>query len=1009
MGNRDQESTASVIKESVTMDTRKFLSALNNSAQSQIAFFEDAVRRLGEQHGREWALTALHSTKLVMEDKDANEFMIADYAKEKGGRIKISNVRRVELHEDKKPELFENTCLDLIDAIEEGDNKALDAAYNRIAASRFRSTAIPSTGLVRTKDGVIRHIVVEDAKPNLAQRLIEHICDHFVLTESGKIEGSFAREDFSKVNFGVGELTTRKLVAKQMCEVAQNAWKSQNFQTLVESVAGLICKEKLEEAIDYSGKFLRENQEFCLLNPAQWRELVSQALATRAVFNEDLIGDVSVLMHKTNLKVNHDELVDAWRKTAVRTGHPIMLENVDVLANAENFEAAYGQFLGTLMEAAGETTKGALETGLLALKQLVSKGDIDQPTSEELDELINNLKTKGDSDSIWKAMEVLDGVRRHVTQAEGLSDFDEMPGPGAESDLGIDDTQEDTQPEAGAETAQVTGGGDKPLRVTVEMDPAAMAASANAAAAPSAPAAPAGEDEFDLSSLNDIDLEGGEETEKEPENQGTEENAEDILAGLESKEAQPAITEDEIKDFLKGEFPDNPDAIEQGGVTTTESTEPATEASEDVNEEAEADDESETVEESDDPYKLPDLQVEGIGIDADYGVIVEDSDLSPADVQGFNDSLKDDQNEDDPNALLAQAEAYIRTNDRFKSKLESVKDPKTQQAMVTDLAGKLIAQRQAKDSMPEGVDAPTGVVEGKDEACPKCKKPCNLCKCKKEAVKEDQYKSPQTQLSKRGLKKAAINKLVKEGKLEWLNRTNEAVLGKFKGVEFVIDHSEMPVAVLSSNGNMQVPIPESLVAGALYISEASDKEADVDGFVKWLDENIESLRPCDDSLEEAVARVTANDDGSVDVEVSTGDTAAAVAAGMDSEPTVPPMDDVTPEFMGAEGEEVGSVDSIGPEGVEPEADQEVDSEAETGETDKDNEDEVETEDQEVEVSEGKLPEHLKKFQFKKGAGKAKAKKSGKPESNKAEPGEPEAKKPENADEADDGKSETEAK
>lgn len=794
----NQESSASVINESVTMDTRKFLSTVNNSAQSQIAFFEGAVRRLGEQYGQEWTLASLHSNKLIIEDAKTHRFLTADHAREKGGKIKISNIKNIELVEGKKPELFENACLALVEALEVGDAKQVDTAFNKVAASRFRSTAIPSSGVIKTKDGVVRHVEVDEGK-TLGDRVIGLLSDQITISESGNVEGVFTTDALKDLDLGVTELTTRRLVAKNMRDVAEHAYKSPNFQTLVETVAGLVCKDNLEQAIDYSARFLREHQEFCLLDRIKWNELISNTLATKCCFNEDLSRDAATLMFKTNLKVNHDELIDAWRKTAEKAQHPVMLENIDNLAESKNFEADYDEFLGTIFEATGEVTRGALIAGLDLLRQKVNKGEVDDPTSEELGDLINQLKQGGDSKAMWEAMETLDAVRRHTDKAAGLDSFDEMPGPGSEDEVASKEPEPGVGG-AGIETSTGAGaasGSDKPLEISIKMDPAKMAQSAVQGAAPAAPpAGPEGGEEFDLGSLDDIDLEGGEEGGGEGEvggEAGAAPGKEDLLAAGLDRNGK-SISEDAVTDFLKGEGIEGGEIVEadESEVEVKESAEP--EEAEDAP--------------SDDIYSLPnDIELEGTSIDKNYQTLIEVDEIGDMHAVEFDKSIKDKKDIDkNPDTLQAAAEAYIR--EKWAAKLQGVRDPKQQQQMVTDLAGQLAAKRLAT---------------------------------RKKALGEDQYKSPLRQLAKRGLKRAAVAKLVKENNLKWIDRDDTAILGEYKGIKFVIDHGETPAALLSEDGNVQVPIPDEMVPGALFISEASNDEAEADAFVEWLDEIIESL------------------------------------------------------------------------------------------------------------------------------------------------------------------------
>ena len=876
MTKRNQGSSGSAITEEVAMDTRKFLSAVNNSAQAQITFFEDAVAKLGEQNDRKWTLTALQGNRLIIEDKESSEFMVADHSKEKGGRVSITNIKKIALHEGKKPELFEHSCGTLVDAIEEGDAKKIDAAYKRVAASRFRSTAIPNNGIVRTKDGIVRHVSVDEqveSGDSLAERLIAALSDKFIINESG-IEGSFIDNDFSDLKLGVTELTTRKLVARNMRAVAEEAYKSGNFQTLVETIAGLVCKDDLEQAVDYAAKFLHEHQEFCLLDANGWGKLVNDALATRMCFNEDLASDTATLLRKTNLKINREELIEAWRITAEKAQHPVMLENVDRLSLAPRFEDAYEEFLPTILEATGETTRGALLAGLEMLKQKVADGDVDEPTTDELEQLISDLKNNGDSAALWKAMETLDGVRRSIDQMKGLDDFDEMPGPMADEEVPPGETGEELGGAAfggagaGADV-DASGGGDKPLEISVKMDPAAMAQSAQAVA-PAPESGGEGEEDFDLSDLDDIDLE--DEGEEGEEGLGDEE---DELALAASRNRGDAIAEDDlVKAFLTSELGEK--AAKKGGIVV--------EKKEDEDEEEDEEDEDEEVKESD-AYSLPgDVKLEDAPINHEY---MTEEGFSDSDVIEFGNGLGNDGNgnDDDPDTMQAAAEAWVR--EKKQDRVRGIRDPKQQQQTVTDMAGELIAKRLEQRKVESA--------EGEEE------------------IQEDQYKSPLKQLAKRGLKKAAISKLVKEGKLQWLKREEKAVLGEFNGIKFVIDRTEEPIVLLSEDGEVQVPIPADMVAGALYISESSDEEASADEFVEWLNEHIESLRrEAGKSIDEQAAKITKD----------------SKASGMESvEETAEPS-----------GEEAGLQEG-------------------------------DVEDGEEDISEGGLPAHLEKHKFKSGSKK----------------------------------------
>lgn len=873
------------ISESVTMGARKFLSTINNSAQSQIAFFEDAVKRLGEKYGQEWSLVALNNNKLVMEDK-ANNYLMAEHSREKGGKVKITNIKKVELQEDKKPQQFEEACYNLVEAIESGDHRHVDSAFGRIAASRFRPTTVSPSGVVKTRDGVTRHLpLAESEEKSLAERIIEQISDKITINEDGSIEGVFI-EDNKPIDLGVSELTTRRLVAKYMHDTAMSAYQSDNFQSLVESTAGLICKDNLEKAVQYAGKFLKEHQEFCLLNDDEWEELVGNALATRGYFNEDLASDTATLMKKTNLKVNRDEIIEAWKKTAEKAQHPVMLENVDNLAKAEDFERAYSNFLPTIIEATGETTRGALVAGLQMLRDRIGRGEIDEMTSNEIDQLINDVQTKGDSESIWRAMQTLDEVRRHVESTRGLDDFDEMPGPLDSPDVGDEPVAAPGEPQPDTADSK-----DKPFEINIKMDPMAMAREKQEEAAAESET----DEKFDLDSLEDIDLEDEEPAPDRGEGREVDErDLEDVLAAGLEKDDKSVIGEFAKKEFggdadvkvigeyghdwnvpgkvkqgenWRLEYTDNADRVayvaedtkvgnpdvarmyieSEGGICLISDTEgnvlgfatpnvgardvegapmvvdnELSSLLEQCGIDPDGADASEADEaEATDDYALPaGLEQEDIEIDREYSTVTEE--FSDQDVADFDKEIESD---DDPDALQAAAEAYVR--EKKKDRVDGIGDPKQQQEEVTRLAGELVAARQ------DHVKSESTDEEDSDES-----------------IEEDQYKSPLAQYARRGFKRAAIHKLARRNGLKWNRRDGSAVEGQYKDIKFIIDNTENPAAILSEDGDIQVPIPDEMVKGALYVSEVSDEEAEADAFVEWLDSMIESLRRSEDEVTE---------------------------------------------------------------------------------------------------------------------------------------------------------------
>ena len=833
MNRKNQDAQPSVTFETVTMDSRKFLSTLNNSAQSQVHFFEERVAKLGESHGAKWKLASLNNGRLVIEDVGTGDYYTAEYARQKGGNTTISGIKRVEIKDDEKNSIFESSCRNLVDAIESGNAKDVESAFGKISAQRFRGKAVPNSGLVRTRDGVVRHISVrkdvmsEERQADLARRIVDLVSDKVSIRE-GKLEGNFNDKPFK---LPVSELTSRRVVAKQMQRVATNAYYSPNFQQLVESVAGLICKDDLTKAVDQAGRFLKEHQEFSLLNYDETREVIGNTLATRGVFNENLINDTTDLFRKVNLSINKNDIVDSWRKTAKKADHPVMLENVKLMEESADFPKAYDEFLSTIFEAVGETTQAALLNGLKMLKDKI--GDSDPETGAQVDELVAKLSSGAGADdqATWDAMDLLARVQNDLNTSDTLNDFDQMPG--------VPESDAPAPAPAAAASKGGEGGG-----TVININTSGGAPTVDGGAPAPSPAPDAGldaglGDDLKLDDLDiegsDMDLGGGDEGAEEPDKEPAL-NLDDVQV------TAPPLNEEDMAAFNRAI------ALASEYIDLT------------PNDPAPAVDNGEF-----DDFVLPE-GLEAAPIDLDYGLptlteyvlkqkltdlekIVNDRKLKAEDVESNIDEIA--------GAALAGDPA--------------LSDPKRMDAAKKELIGAYAQQRAAQTK------AQAGVVE-------------------------NQIKSPTMQLSRRGLKKAAVNALVTEGDLKWLRREEQAILGSFKGVQFVLDHATPPV-LLSMDSDIEIPIPEGLVKGALYFAEVTNEETEADGFIEWLDQNIEKFRPLTEadqkSIEEAVARLVVSPDVKVEIE-TTGDAGAPPIPPVVSEPPVTPVP--------TEGDEAGDDD-----------------------------------------------------------------------------------------------------
>ena len=96
----------SVASPKVKMDSRKFLGALNESAQARVAFFTEKVEEMGRSAGRQWRLAALRTNDLFIEDVKNQSYYLAEHSKTQG-KISINNIRAIEIVEGEKAGLFE--------------------------------------------------------------------------------------------------------------------------------------------------------------------------------------------------------------------------------------------------------------------------------------------------------------------------------------------------------------------------------------------------------------------------------------------------------------------------------------------------------------------------------------------------------------------------------------------------------------------------------------------------------------------------------------------------------------------------------------------------------------------------------------------------------------------------------------------------------------------------------------------------------------------------------------
>ena len=427
------------IPTSINMDARNFLRAINNSAQSKVVFFENIVKRLGQETKRSLKLVALHPTSLMFEDVNTHDYYAGDIKKD-GVRYIVENIKYIKVVEEKKADLFDKNCSELVESISESDFKTAEKTFAKIESQRFRSKVIPESGWVTTRDGEARFVNVSDNLPQVDSDLMQRIAKAFAdavsdsveLSEGRIVRGTFL-ETGDKFVIPIDELARRRIVARHMRNVAVEAYNSPSFQKLVVNIAGLVSQQKVAEAVEMAAKFLKEEQEFCLLNREAMNKLVEATLATQLEFNSFLIEDVTTLIYKTNLKVNKDSIVECWTKTAQKAQNADWLTRVKSMSESKDFGSDYDLFLEELFKESGDINSQRAKAYLVSLKvikDVLKHIDGHEQLVQDIDQMVTSLSAEEPStELIYKTEELLAGISDTVIdRIQTLDGFDQMPG-----------------------------------------------------------------------------------------------------------------------------------------------------------------------------------------------------------------------------------------------------------------------------------------------------------------------------------------------------------------------------------------------------------------------------------------------------------------------------------------------------------------------------------------------------------------------------------------------------
>lgn len=823
----------------IVMDSRKFLGAINSSAQAKVALMESVVHDLGKRSGATWRLLSLNDNKLLIEDVGTRSYLSATANKGPNNRIDVSNIRPVRVVEGKKRSVFENSCLQLVNAIEENNQSGMLAAYKKMAGQRFTARSIPESGRVQTRDGVSRSVYVasdaligEEIRPRLVAALVEGLSDQVQMEGGRVVGGSFA----GKIELPVSEWMSRKSIARYMRRAAEDAYLSPGFQNRVYHVASLINDDKIDEAVKVVSKFLAEQQEFTMLNRKQMQLLIENTLATKACFNQRLCTDTATLFWRTNLKVNRGDIIKEWRETAKRAGHSVLLENVLILEKSQNFEAAYNKFVDLVFnEAVGprDIQVDAYKTALKALRDTPKIKDSND-LSGKLDELVDRLnQPETDHAVIAEVEDLLAEVKDELNAGSTLDDFDQMPG----------DENEPDEVSLGEEEPAAEGG--RTTNVT-----------------------------FNVNINGDgVDVDSGEE-------EGGE-DLEELLGGEEGGEEEGLEEEGgeeegggELEELLAGESRDaDGDPIIEDG----------------------------------DPYAFSGDVKPISQMGTDYGT--KPIEISEDCMRAVSHMIKlAEQNNLQGKAIVERVEELAQAG----IKAAGLKIPQRRQDSAVEQVCEAFFDELDRRGIPldeNQYKAPWRHVWGRKKAAITRRegyggKGANESIERGQTVEEcDEPMPPRRRRRRRPTQK--------ESAIKWVEHQDDGSKGIFEGVGFIFDHggnnNQLEPVVLSEDGQVEVPVPEDICASAFAAAELD--QGDPTLFLEWLSNNIEQFRPIgtdeNQSLDEAIATITANPDGSMSVEVDSEevyDDAAAMDAdagpGMQPVEAMPPTPDMGPGIEG---------------------------------------------------------------------------------------------------------------
>jgi hypothetical protein len=431
----------------VTMDARKLLSTINQGYAGQISVMENRLQKLGLELNRKFRLVSLANNALMFEDVKSNNYYRADY-KIAEHQITLENIKQIVVVDEKKPEIFNKACRELVEAIENDDSSKADKIFGQIEKGYCTPNVIPESGIVKTRDGVVQRIHINESiiSESIYPVLVKTIKESITSAKMVIKEGVITYND-QNVKLPVSKLTLRQVNARHMRNVAESAYQSDNFGKLIKACAAHISNANIREAIKLSKDFLTEEQEFTLLNKDEFGTLIENTLFSNGIFNHKIVEDTANTLWETNCFVNKDAILKEWKIAAEDIKSKNLTENVklleDVSNNPKKFSEAYDSFVKSVLveDMSSKAVKAQAYLNMLKLvKNVVSGSDADAAVQGAVDDLVIRLESdinNIDDATLYEVEDLLATVGSDlITDVQTLGDFNKIPEPQAVDQFG---------------------------------------------------------------------------------------------------------------------------------------------------------------------------------------------------------------------------------------------------------------------------------------------------------------------------------------------------------------------------------------------------------------------------------------------------------------------------------------------------------------------------------------------------------------------------------------------